>query len=71
MTTPNDAGRDFGTSDRSSALPIYSEETIGRLLRRLNLICVKAAEADEVETARTAAAFSRSVDDAMKFAGIE
>lgn len=71
MTTENGQSSAPSASRCSSALPIYSEETIGRLLRRLNLMCVKAAEADQVEAARKAAAFSRAVEDAMKFAGIE
>ncbi len=53
------------------SLPIDSEATIGRLLRRLNLMCVQAVKANEDEHARTAALFSRAVEEAMKFAGIE
>lgn len=41
-------------------LPIYSEETVGRLLRRLNLMCVKAVASGDNKTA--------VIEEAMKFA---
>lgn len=58
------------TEDRKQEqpLPIYSEETVGRLLRRLNLKCVKAVESGDNKTAVIAARYSTLIELAMKFA---
>jgi len=60
------------TEDRKQEqpLPIYSEETVGRLLRRLNLMCVKAVASGDNKTAVTAARYSAVIEEAMKFAGM-
>lgn len=52
------------------AQPIYSEETCGRLLRRLNLMCVKAHESGDHDAAKQAATYSSQVEEAMMFSGI-
>lgn len=50
---------------------IYSEVTVGRLLRSLNRIAVNALERADDETATRAAAMSRQVEEAMVFAGLQ
>lgn len=50
--------------------PIYSEETVGRLLMRLNLMCVKAVASGDSKTAVIAARYSAVIEEAMKFAGV-
>ena len=54
-----------------TALPIESEETIGRLLKRLNRICTKAVESGNHDKPQTAAAFSMTLERAIAFADEE
>lgn len=49
---------------------IYSTIQVGRLLRRLNLMCIQTAGLDIV-LSRTAAHYSTAVEEAIRFAGME
>ena len=53
-----------------SPSPIECEETIGRLLRRLNSMCVKSLKAGNDRDATQAAELSAAVEEAMRMAGI-
>lgn len=50
---------------------IYSEITVGRLLRKLNLECVTAIELENKDRAKLAALLSKLVTDAMVFSELE
>lgn len=49
---------------------VYCEITIGQLLRNLNLKCVKATEAGDIEAAKEVARLSGSVEEALRFSGL-
>lgn len=57
-------------SDKHLAALMYSEETVGKLIRRLNLMCRDAMIAKDFDNAQTAAGFSNQVEKAMEFAGL-
>jgi hypothetical protein len=63
-----DIPRDAADND---AMLIYSEETCGRLLRRLNRLCVNALKSGNHADAKQAAELSDAVEEAMRYAGIK
>ncbi len=55
----------------TTPLPIYSEHTVGRLLRRLNLQALKAVQSGDTDKASRAAAFSVTIEQALEFSELE
>ena len=54
-------------SDGSLRSYIYSEKTVGKLLRELNFICLKSITNKEDEQALRAAHFSSEIEKALDF----
>lgn len=54
-----------------ATLPIYCERTIGELLRKLNLVCVKSVELGNHRFAQEVAELSSQIEYAMDLVDIK